>query len=164
MTYATGISKQGGVITGAVNMVSQLADSKAAHRAEDWVMGNNAKVQHELAAKGITPKQLAGVDENKDGAVTAQEARDYLIKHHVAADKVNSLPAQALADTLAATVKAEASAAHANLSPDMLRALGVAKGISLSTAIHHDAGHDAVPYRANVGHTAAPAHSAGHNR
>lgn len=140
-TYVTGISKQGGVVTGLINMGSQLLDSKAAHRAGDWIMGNDAKVQQELAAKGVRPNQLAGVDANKDGKVSAQEARDYLVQHHVPADQVNSLAAKPLADRLASAVApqhpAPQAAAHPKpaMSDDMQRALQAALKVDLSSSI-----------------------------
>jgi hypothetical protein len=127
VTYWTGLSKQGGLITGLAGMAGQLADSKAAHRTADWFMDNDTKVQRELAAKGIKPNQLAAVDENHDGKITAQETRDYLIKHHVAAEQVNSLAAKELAGKLAGA-----------LSTDMMRALSAAKDSSLSNAIRCD--------------------------
>ena len=104
VTYVTGVSKQGGLITGMIGMAGQLADSKAAQRTTDWFMGNDAKMQQELTAKGIKHNYLVAADENKDGTLTAQEARDYLIKHSVSAEQVNGLDARALGDRMAASL------------------------------------------------------------
>ncbi len=133
VTYVTGASKQGGLITGLVGMASQLADSKAAHRASDWFMGNDAKVQQKLAAIGIKPNQSAVADENKDGILSTQEVRDYLIKHRVAAEHVNSLPAKELADTFAAVLTAEAMVA-AKAAGKPSAGAGVITGQALQSA------------------------------
>ncbi|MDX2094439.1 MAG: zeta toxin family protein [Alphaproteobacteria bacterium] len=155
LTYWTGLSKQGGLITGIVNMGVQLADSKAAHRAGDWVMNNDDKIQQQLAARGMQPNQLAAVDENKDGKVSAQETRNYLIRHHVPAEQVNSLPAKQLADKLISVVAPANHAAvqppaHTHLSPEMQRALGMAASCNLSASIRCDTQHQG-PLQSPVG-------------
>jgi hypothetical protein len=92
--------------------------------------GSDAKLQHELGANGIHAKQLKPVDTNHDGKVTAQETRDYLIQHQIPATQVNSLPPQALAEKLAAS-----------LSPEMQRAIEAASACGLSAAIRCDVPH-----------------------
>ncbi|MDR0779722.1 MAG: hypothetical protein LBF16_03380 [Pseudomonadales bacterium] len=148
VTYVTHVSKQGGLITGLVNMGSQLVDSKAGHRTVDWFEDNNAKLQYELDEKGVTPNQLTAVDKNHDGKIAAQEARDYLVEHHVPIAQVNKLPAIELADTLASTLAPSSQAAAPGpsspaasntctplLSPDMQRALQAAFSSNLSGSI-----------------------------
>jgi hypothetical protein len=115
-------------------------------------MGNDAKFEQELAVKHIKPTQVAPLDENHDGKVSAQEARDFLVKQHVPLEQVNNMSAQALGDKVAAAVtpppqakvqtpvhpKPSTPVPHANMTPEMQRALHAAVSSGLSTSIHYD--------------------------
>ena len=97
VTYWTGLSKQGGLLTGLGDMVSNVVHSKAVKRADDWLNDMDAKVEHKMKTIGQKGQSL---DTDKDGHVSAQEVRDYLIQAGVNPDQVNSMNAPDLVNTL----------------------------------------------------------------
>lgn len=114
VAYVTGLSKQGGLITGAVEMVGAFAQSKKAREVGDWMAGNDEKIEKALAAKGIKTDQIKYADENNDGKISAEEARHYLINQKgIAADAVNIVDGDVLATQFAEQVNPKKGAAPA---------------------------------------------------
>lgn len=110
VTYAAGASKHGGLLAGLNDMAGQFSASKASNRATDWMIGNNEKIEWELADKGIKYSQLKTIDIDHDGKISAQEIRDHLVKNNLDIAEVNTLGPKTLVNKLESVLSAQALA------------------------------------------------------
>ena len=130
VTYWTGASKQGGLVTGLGSMASDLAHSKQVNRLSDWATGNNVRVEKQLLIRDLDAEKLKSLDTDHDGHVWAQEVRDFLIKEGVSPAEVNSANAKQLVDKLEAKLKTPTVSANSVITDP-----GIAAAITASANV-----------------------------
>ena len=87
------------------------ATTQYAMEQKDYWVGNDSRLQTNLAKQGLDAKTLAAVDADHNGTVESNEARKYLVAQGTAAETVKGMTATDLATNLGSTLTAEQKAA-----------------------------------------------------